>query len=52
MKSAARFDDAVKKINDGKDGIYALPTQISSLRPTEPSEGIDPTFGPFVRWDL
>lgn len=52
MKSAARFDDAVQTVNEGKDGIYAIPTQVSSLKPTEPSEGIDPTFGPFVRWDL
>lgn len=52
MEHAARFDAAVQKINEGKDGIYALPTQISSIKPTEPSEGIDPTFGPFVRWDV
>ncbi|AXK46784.1 ABC transporter substrate-binding protein [Brachybacterium saurashtrense] len=52
MDSASRFDDAVQKVNEGKDGIYAIPTQVSSLKPTEPSEGIDPTFGPFVRWDL
>lgn len=52
MDSAARFDDAVQTVNEGKEGIYAIPTQVSSLKPTEPSEGIDPTFGPFVRWDL
>lgn len=51
MENAARFDDAVQKINEGTDGIYALPTQISTLKPTQASEGIDPTFGPFVRWD-
>lgn len=52
MKNAARFDDAVQVVNEGKEGIYAIPTQVSSLKPSEPSEGIDPTFGPFVRWDL
>ncbi|MBM6979431.1 MAG: hypothetical protein I3J03_06920 [Actinomyces succiniciruminis] len=52
MKNVARFDAAVQKLNEGKDGLYGLPTQISTLKPTEPSEGIDPTFGPFVRWDL
>lgn len=51
MSSAAKFDEAVTKLNDGKDGIFAFPTQVSSLKPTDPSEGIDPTFGPFVRWD-
>ncbi|GAA1324528.1 hypothetical protein GCM10009592_08090 [Brachybacterium rhamnosum] len=52
MTSAARFDTAIQKVNEGKDGIYAIPTQVSSLKPTEPSEGIDPTFGPFLRWDV
>jgi multiple sugar transport system substrate-binding protein/putative aldouronate transport system substrate-binding protein len=52
MTSASRFDDAVQKASEGKDGIYAIPTQVSSIKPTEPSEGIDPTFGPFLRWDL
>lgn len=52
MAAAARFDDAVQVVNEGKEGIFAIPTQVSSLKPTEPSEGIDPTFGPFLRWDL
>lgn len=52
MENASRFDAAVQKAAEGKDGIYAIPTQVSSLKPTEPSEGIDPTFGPFIRWDL
>ncbi len=52
MSSAAEFDAAVQRLNEGKDGLYAFPTQVSSLKPTDPSEGIDPTFGPFVRWDL
>jgi len=52
MTSASRFDAAVQKASEGKDGLYAIPTQVSTLKPTEPSEGIDPTFGPFLRWDL
>ncbi|EWS80091.1 ABC transporter substrate-binding protein [Brachybacterium phenoliresistens] len=52
MESSARFDAAVQKVNEGLDGIYAIPTQVSTLKPSEPSEGIDPTFGPFVRWDV
>ncbi len=52
MTSASRFDPAVQKASEGKDGLYAIPTQVSTLKPTEPSEGIDPTFGPFLRWDL
>jgi putative aldouronate transport system substrate-binding protein len=52
MKHAKRFDKAVKRINKGKGGIFALPTGVSSLKPDQPSEGIDPTFGPYLRWDL
>jgi len=52
MTSAAEYDKAVEKLNEGKDGVYAFPTSVSSLLPTEPSEGLNPTFGPYVRWDL
>jgi multiple sugar transport system substrate-binding protein/putative aldouronate transport system substrate-binding protein len=52
MKNVAEFDKATQNINEGKKGIYGLPTQVSSIKPTEPSEGLDPTFGPFLRWDL
>jgi len=52
MKNVGRFDAAVDKINEGADGTYAFPSQVSSLKPTEPSEGLDPTFGPYLRWDL
>lgn len=52
MSNAAVFDEAITRLNDGKDGTYAFPTQVSQLKPTDSSEGIDPTFGPFLRWDL
>ncbi|MFE6971855.1 ABC transporter substrate-binding protein [Isoptericola sp. NPDC057653] len=52
MKNVATYDPAVQHLNDGKDGVYGFPTSVSSLKPTESSEGIDPTFGPYLRWDL
>ncbi|GAA1822238.1 ABC transporter substrate-binding protein [Agromyces salentinus] len=52
MDDAARFDAAVARINEESGGTYAFPSQVSSIKPTEPSEGLDPTFGPYVRWDL
>lgn len=51
MDNVAEFDAAVEKLNDGKDGVYGFPSSVSSLKPTEPSEGLNPTFGPYVRWD-
>ncbi|WP_062377487.1 extracellular solute-binding protein [Demequina pelophila] len=52
MEHVAEFDTAVQHLNEGTDGVYATPTQVSSLLPTQSSEGFDPTFGPFIRWDL
>ena len=52
MENLAKFDAPVQHLNDGSDGLYGFPSAVSSLKPTEPSEGLNPTFGPFVRWDL
>ncbi|WP_243230283.1 ABC transporter substrate-binding protein [Microbacterium sp. CIAB417] len=52
MGNLERFDRAVDRLNDGKDGVYAFPGQVSSIPPTEPSEGLEPTFGAYLRWDL
>ncbi|MEU4386543.1 ABC transporter substrate-binding protein [Promicromonospora sp. NPDC023805] len=51
MKNVATYDTAVQKLNEGKDGVYAFPTVMSSIKPTETSEGVDPTIGPYLRWD-
>lgn len=52
MENVAEYDQAVTALNEPLGGTYALPTQVSSRPPTSPSEGLDPTFGPYVRWDL
>ena len=52
MENLAKFDASVQHLNEASDGVYGFPTSVSSLKPTEPSEGLNPTFGPFVRWDL
>ncbi len=33
------------------DGMWAFPNSVSSEAATEPSEGLEPTFGPYIRWD-
>lgn len=47
------YGDAVIKTNElvEADGIYGFPKSISSQAATEASEGTDPTFGPYIRWD-
>jgi multiple sugar transport system substrate-binding protein/putative aldouronate transport system substrate-binding protein len=34
------------------DRIYAIASQASDNSPTTPSEGLDLTYGPYIRWDL
>lgn len=34
------------------DKIYAIPYQVSSSSPLTPSEGLDLTYGPYIRWDM
>lgn len=48
-----KYDAAVENANSlvEEDGIYAIPSAVSSNSPTEPGESLEPTFGPYVRWD-
>lgn len=48
-----RYDTAVESVNSlvEEDGIYAIPSSVSSSAPTEAGESLEPTFGPYVRWD-
>ena len=47
------YGNAVKRTNElaGTEGIYGFPNSISSHAAVEPSEGSDPTFGPYIRWE-
>ncbi|WP_099469711.1 type 2 periplasmic-binding domain-containing protein [Konateibacter massiliensis] len=47
------YSSAIEKMNTGlsQEGIWAFPNSISSEAATEPSEGLEPTFGPYIRWD-
>ncbi len=36
-------------VDDGK--LYAIPSQVSTQKATDPSEGVDLTYGPYIRWD-
>ncbi len=47
------YSAAIEAMNGGlcEEGIWGFPNSISSEPATEPSEGLEPTFGPYVRWD-
>ena len=36
-------------VDDGK--LYAIPSQVSKQKATDSSEGLDLTYGPYLRWD-
>lgn len=48
-----RYDQAIEKTQElvEEDGIYAIPSEVSSNAPTTASEGLDPNYGVYVRWD-
>ncbi len=53
-KKIMKYHDAIENLNNSveQEGIYAIPSQVSVNEPTEPSEGSEPMYGPYIRWDL
>lgn len=48
-----RYDRAIENTAAlvEEDGIYAIPSEVSSNSPTTSSEGLEPNYGAYVRWD-
>ncbi len=53
-ENITQYPAAIKMIQDliKSDRIYAIASQASSNSPTTPSEGLDLTYGPYIRWDM
>ena len=49
-----KYEKAIRNLNDPVDStaIYAIPSSVSFQNCTQPSESGDPTFGPYLRYDL
>lgn len=49
-----QYEDAIEGASAlaEKDGMWAIPSEISSLSATDPCEATDPTNAPSLRWDL
>ncbi len=49
-----KYSTSISLLNEKltQDGIYAIPSEISSQPATSPSEGLDPIYGSYLRWDL
>ncbi len=55
MPNVTEYNEAVLMIQDllgEEDAVYAIPSSVTSFTASEPSEGTEPTFGPYLRWDL
>lgn len=46
-----KYGKAVEYMNDGLDGIYAAPGNISTMSADTPQDVLEPSFAPYVRWD-
>ncbi len=44
--------DNMKTVAGSEEGIYAIPTEVSTNSPTEASTGLEPNYGPYLRWDV
>ena len=53
-KDVMKYEYAIGLLNDSitPEGIYAIPSEISTLEPTQISSGQELTFGPYLRWDI
>ncbi|MDO5422469.1 MAG: ABC transporter substrate-binding protein [Eubacteriales bacterium] len=48
------YSDAITAVNSElvkEEGVWAIPNSISSSSADTPSEGLDLTYGPYLRWD-
>ena len=53
-KEIMRYHRAIENLNKNiiPAGIYGIPSDISMNSPLTPSEGLELTFGPYLRWDI
>ncbi len=48
-----KYQTAIDSMNSLVEGgkVYGIPSAVSEQSASTPSEGLDPTFGPYIRWD-
>ena len=52
-KQIMKYQNAIFNLNNSlpREGIYAIPSEVSLNPPDMPSEAVEPAFGPYIRWD-
>lgn len=53
-KDIMRYQRAIDNLNKdiAPSGIYGIPSEVSENLPLTPSESLEPTYGPYLRWDI
>ena len=53
-KDIMQYETAIRDLNNrvSATGIYAIPSELSQNSPLTSSETMEPTYGPYLRWDL
>lgn len=53
-KDIMQYETAIRSLNDpiSDTAIYAIPTEVSLKSCMEPSENSEPTYGPYLRYDI
>ena len=51
-KEVMKYESAITRLNQGLDGIYAIPSELSTASVTEPLNIKEPNYGPYLRWDI
>lgn len=48
-----KYQRGIDSLNElvKEDGVYGIPSSVSEQPATNPSEGLDPNYGSYVRWD-
>lgn len=52
VNTYAKAIDHLNSTSVKDSGMWGIPTSVSTQSVTTPSEGLDLTFGPYLRWDL
>lgn len=53
-KNLSRYQVAIDEATKlaGQDGVWAIPSEVSTLSATDPCDAVEPTVAPSLRWDV
>ncbi|WEV74981.1 ABC transporter substrate-binding protein [Bifidobacterium sp. ESL0800] len=52
IKKYKHATDATNKVLGKTSGVWGIPNSLSDRSPSTASESVEPTYGPYLRWDL